>query len=484
MSERLPRNDSSSHRRRRSPSESSMVDRDDERGRRRGGEGRGLVGVLIPLLSVVAVVLLTLTGEQKGLKARTWSRKEEHGGRTLVQEKEMMTQEVQKAVNESRGIVDEGSRSVAEERTASVEENKSGGTEMNGFQRTTAFTDRREYLIMVSPLYVKGDGKTQEATEVFIPQRSFEDKCFVGARNLKNIDQCNHVQELVWSNGDWKLANGSASEKPVSWFREQNSSCRWIPGTSMLLRAQNAWANIAHSMGFIFFAYNLNVYRNLFGETGMLDRIVLETHPNIEKELDKPELYLTEMLKLLFEPLPLRRVSSWGQVTSDAAVYLLPSGQIGAGQTGCFQRALVPAFLKARYFIYKEELVGSPIPRPPKAPESSTQFRARLQKYLGISSMDAVPRLVYLARQRRREFDSESEETVVKVLQSVAQEHHWEFSRILFDGLGFADQAKAIYNASLAVGLHGANLVNTIFMAPGSGLLEIFPYQVRYPTSR
>lgn len=47
--------------------------------------------------------------------------------------------------------------------------------------------------------------------------------------------------------------------------------------------------------------------------------------------------------------------------------------------------------------------------------------------------------------------------------------------------MSFAEQVKAVRDLGAAVGLHGANMVNTVFMPPGAAIFEIFPWRyVRY----
>lgn len=196
-------------------------------------------------------------------------------------------------------------------------------------------------------------------------------------------------------------------------------------------------------------------------------------------EISRPGLYLLGIVKALFAPLEISLDRDYDTMADSPGVHLVPAGQLGLHKMACFQRAVVPAFLKGRYFIYEQELRRERVPPPPEFPRTTEIFRKRIHEDLGLSLPGKANRLVYLARQRRRIFDATTEAKLVQLLQDIANELSFDFDKVFFEGLGFKDQVEIVHNASLAIGLHGANLVNTIYMPSGGGLVEIFPFRVR-----
>jgi hypothetical protein len=85
------------------------------------------------------------------------------------------------------------------------------------------------------------------------------------------------------------------------------------------------------------------------------------------------------------------------------------------------------------------------------------------------------------ARSKRR-FSRSSRSWFGKTLRSLAREHGFTVRDVRFDkSMKLSRQATIMRDVGLAVGLHGANFVNTIFMPPGGALFEIFPWRyVRY----
>jgi len=63
------------------------------------------------------------------------------------------------------------------------------------------------------------------------------------------------------------------------------------------------------------------------------------------------------------------------------------------------------------------------------------------------------------------------------MLSELSDEWGFDMSVVKFAGLSFEAQVKAVENAAIAIGIHGANLVNAMFLPPRAQLVEIFPYR-------
>jgi hypothetical protein len=97
-----------------------------------------------------------------------------------------------------------------------------------------------------------------------------------------------------------------------------------------------------------------------------------------------------------------------------------------------------------------------------------------------------VPPLVVAWLQRsvrsKRRLDDKSGVWFRETLASLATVYGFSVRDVRCNGtIALSEQAAALQSAGLAVGIHGANIVNTIFMPPAAALFEIFPYKyVRY----
>lgn len=67
-------------------------------------------------------------------------------------------------------------------------------------------------------------------------------------------------------------------------------------------------------------------------------------------------------------------------------------------------------------------------------------------------------------------------------LEELSAKHNIEFQHVRTSAaMTFKEQVTQLQSIGLAVGIHGANMVNTVFMPPGGALFEIFPWRyVRY----
>eukprot|EP00170_Pyropia_yezoensis_P007442 contig_30487_g7465 len=84
-------------------------------------------------------------------------------------------------------------------------------------------------------------------------------------------------------------------------------------------------------------------------------------------------------------------------------------------------------------------------------------------------------RLTYLVRARRRAFDEPSEARVQELFRRVATRHRLVLDVVNFGNVSFSEQLRSVVHSAVLVGIHGANLVNTLYAPRGAHLIEIFP---------
>lgn len=159
-------------------------------------------------------------------------------------------------------------------------------------------------------------------------------------------------------------------------------------------------------------------------------------------------------------------------------------------QTVCYERAVVAGFLKGRWTINTTELPDHKETITEEVSLTSRQadvggfvssvdeVALRVQTFASLEEPQPRPArvLIYLARERRREFEPDSESAFLGLLEEVALKYNYKLHRVLFDGMTFTEQVAAVKVATVAIGLHGANLVNAFFMPVGAALIELFPF--------
>jgi hypothetical protein len=132
----------------------------------------------------------------------------------------------------------------------------------------------------------------------------------------------------------------------------------------------------------------------------------------------------------------------------------------------------------------------------PSIPHDSLWFRRAAYAAFGLpdvaefadGSFKSIPipplRLGILQRsaKSRRRFSADSGRWFDELLERLSRRYGFELRHVRFlAGSSLASQASLVRDIGLAVGIHGANFVNTIFMPPAAALFEVFPFRyVRY----
>lgn len=94
------------------------------------------------------------------------------------------------------------------------------------------------------------------------------------------------------------------------------------------------------------------------------------------------------------------------------------------------------------------------------------QVRMQLIKALGYP--ETTPhRRIYVSRSRQRMRKLVNEEALDSVLA------HYSFEKVFFEELSFEEQVQTALEASIMMGVHGANLTNMLFMQPSTTVIEL-----------
>jgi len=163
----------------------------------------------------------------------------------------------------------------------------------------------------------------------------------------------------------------------------------------------------------------------------------------------------------------------------------------------CFRTAITPSFLKARFFVDDAEypsaqlsLPSIPVEGAPRVPRDAVRVRSRVHALLhpdapGVVANGGLPtpppvakRVVFIDRfGARRALGAQDKEHLTGLLAELATAKGFTFEKVAFDNMTFDEQVATMATAAMAVGIHGANLVNSAFMPANSVLVELFPYR-------
>lgn len=294
--------------------------------------------------------------------------------------------------------------------------------------------------------------------------------------------------------------------KSKAWLNENADQIQWVEGLTVLQILEKNCGNIAHFAGRILLLQHIldNIMAYSAPPRNPANVLIVPTfhimkrflyphnyefwHKNFFQALIAPHKYtigtLGNFLYRDSKPRPDKApiVQLLHNFSTDGSEY--------AGKKFvCFRRAIVPSYLKARFFVNdfeypsaKPSLQSIATDAPP-VPRDSLRLRERVSALIDQDAeySGREKQIMLLDRTgSRRVFGPEAREKMLGMIKNVADEKGYTFTVTGFDKMTFAKQYEVMKKVSIAVGIHGANLVNTMFMPPLSVLFEIFPFGFRH----
>lgn len=338
------------------------------------------------------------------------------------------------------------------------------------------------------------------------------------SKSFRFSHQCDHIES---SASKESLLHVSKFDKLnlKQWMKQHEHSTVWIRGYSIVQILDISCGNIAHYLGKILFLQhildNFNIYSNHSSQPP--SKVFIVPARQLLKRFMYPkdyQFYHLQFLESIVAPFKvvisslssiLSSYSSGSTESSSHNVHVLHNLSTDIKQHVCFENAVVPSLLKGRFFVNDREY---PSEKPsmesahrapststpasaiahadveiPSIPRDSLMFRQRVNDYLNLtqSNIQRKKKIILIDRRgQRRVFDQESKERVERLMNDLATSASYEFSVAAFDGLDFKDQVSMMQGVAIAVGIHGANLVNAVYMPPLSVLVEVFPFGFKH----
>lgn len=290
---------------------------------------------------------------------------------------------------------------------------------------------------------------------------------------------------------------------------EQKSAIQWIEGTTTFLMVDRSCGNLAHFAGRILMLHHVLSNIDVYTGASEVNRIVIIPSRYVASRFrdDRLDQWHRSLLSVVVSPANVIIESLWnfvaneGNLNSTGPHYSrvahvveglfekFRGGYQGKGAIKkdyiCFRKAVVPGFLKGRFFVGDEEYPTEEAGWRKSAdgtvniPRDSENLRQRVNNLIGVkrSSMKCRKSIALLNRLgRQRVFEEDGLKKIIELMTKVAKEKGYEMNVVMFDGMSFVEQINQVREASIVVGIHGANLVNTMFLPALSVLIEVMPY--------
>lgn len=314
-------------------------------------------------------------------------------------------------------------------------------------------------------------------------------------------EKCTEIEHDVEHRADLSHSERQSEE----WLQDADRERRtlWFEGETVFLQLTKSSKSAAHYAQRIFFLHHILLHPDRYG-LNPVSNIVIVADKEVVRKMKFHKSWHYGLLKAITHPnrpvFKLREIEqlvSAGPAESGAVRVFVASGHdqiVKSKQTTCFRRAAMPGALHGQYLLTQEQYPGVVKHGMPaiKAEGHSPAFMSaikrgrhfdgamfRRQVFASMDREEPQTRklLVYLHRTGGRALSLRSHNLLESALKEVSQEIGHTYSMIDVSSISYAEQVDMVSGAAIAVGVHGTQLMSTMFMSGDAALVEIFPYR-------
>lgn len=278
--------------------------------------------------------------------------------------------------------------------------------------------------------------------------------------------------------------------KPKSWLDSVNSdgNILWFEGDSVFVRMGVKCKSVMHFVNRIFMLHHVLQHPERYGMGGV-SNVVVAADESVAKKIRYTKSWHHGLLKAIVHPNKLHfghkgmpeMVTSVPSTPGEIRVFV-PSGlwDLAKGKhVPCFRRAAIPGSLKTQFFLSEDVFPGvveTGAETSPTKYRDADVFRTLLFQSLGHSSPPKMKKeILYLHRTSTRTFTRAGQDILESTLTELAKQGGFEYRLLDVAGMTFPEQIAAVAGAGVVVGVHGTQMLNTLFLPAGAAIVEIFP---------
>lgn len=310
-----------------------------------------------------------------------------------------------------------------------------------------------------------------------------------GKLGTLSMSRCVQLEREVENVGEIE----QVEHKPHTWLHEleRDGKILWFEGDTVFLRMSNRAKGVAHFAERIFLLHHILQHPERYGMGGVTN-VIIAADEEVARKIRFSKSWHHGLLaaivhpnKLIYSHKQLRELVPQPPSPGDIRVFV-SSGMwdVAHGKlVPCFRRAAITGAVKSQFFLSEDVFPGVV---DADAEQSATRyrdadvFRTLLFQSLGHSGPPRVKKhILYMHRTTTRRFTPSGLATLEAKLRQVA--HAAEFTYQLLDvsGMTFPQQIEAAAGAGVVIGVHGTQMLNTLFLPAGAAIVEIFPYGFR-----
>lgn len=275
---------------------------------------------------------------------------------------------------------------------------------------------------------------------------------------------------------------------------EARSRLLWFPRDAILIRLPPRAASLPHFAARILALHHILANAGRYGLPS-LTNIVLAAHPSIARKLRYSKSWHHGLLAAVIHPYtPVyshaaleQAVAQQTERSTPGLLVFVSDGMWGltkARRVPCFRRVALPAPAHPHFLLPEDDFPGVVSA---SALTSATRFRDaeifrdNLFRSLGRPKPALSPALLYLHRTTTRSLTTTGHVLLQAKLAGLAAKAAFEFHVVDVTGMSFVQQVEAMGGASVVVGVHGTQMLNSLFLPVNASMVEIFPFAFANP---
>lgn len=279
--------------------------------------------------------------------------------------------------------------------------------------------------------------------------------------------------------------------KPKSWLDtvDNEGNVLWFEGDSVFVRMGQKCKSVMHFVERIFMLHHVLQHPDRYGMGGV-SNVVIAADETVATKIRYSKSWHHGLLRAIVYPNKLQYsyktvrdlVSTVPATPSEMRVFV-PSGLWDLAKSRlvpCFRRAALPGSVKSQFYLSEDVFPGVVSD---DAETSVTKFhdadvfRTMLFQSLGNDGPPKLRKeLLYLHRASTRTFSPSGLETFEAKLKDIGTETGFAYRFLDVAGMTFPEQVEAVAGAGVVVGIHGTQMLNTLFLPAAASVVEIFPF--------
>lgn len=280
-------------------------------------------------------------------------------------------------------------------------------------------------------------------------------------------------------------------KRPQSWLDtiDREGHVLWFEGDSIFVRMSKRCKSVTHFAERIFMLHHLLNHPERYG-MGAISNIVIAAEEDVARKIRYSKSWHHGLLKAIVYPNKLHYahreirdlVSIRPSTPGDIRVFV-PNGlwDVAKGHfVPCFRRSMISAAMRMSYFLTEDKYPGIVEPGASRSPTrhvDSDLFRKQVFESLGFAAEPRMRReVVYLHRTKTRTFGEAGLDRFESKIKSISRERGWTYRKVDVGGMTFPEQVQVVAGVGLVIGVHGTQMLNSIFVGGRASIVELFPY--------